>query len=155
MNCTEIENNLAFFIENSLAKNKMTDIQNHLSECKNCTELYQKMKADFLFIGNDKISEINPFFYNRLTEQLQNKESGKTSLISLKTRHIYIQAAAYAAGIILAIFLGIGLGADFNINNDFVIEDVEEVTEYQMFADSYHMSQSDEYTYELQIAEDK
>jgi len=153
VNCTEIENNLVFFIENSLAKNKMTDIQNHLNSCNNCSILYQKMKADFLFIKHDKISEINPFFYNRVAEQLQKEESSKTSVISLKTKQFYIQVAAYAAGIIIAVFLGIGLGAD--LDNNMVIEDSTELTEYQMFADSYNLNQPSELTYELEITEGK
>lgn len=155
MNCIEVKNNLVFFIEDSLAEKKMIDIRNHLKNCNNCSELFQKLKADFLFVKNDKVSELNPFFYNRLTEKLQNKNNNKESAFGLKTQQLYIQVAAYAAGIILAIFLGIGLGADLNISNSFVIENADEATEYQVFADSYNLSEADEYTYEIQIAEDK
>ncbi len=155
MKCTEVENNLIFFIEGNLPEDKMTDIQNHLDNCNNCNSLHQKIKKELLFIEHDKITENNPFFYQRLAEQLQKEENSKTSVISLKTKQFYIQVAAYAAGIIIAILLGIGLGADFNNSNDLVLENTEELTEYQMFADSYNLNQPDEYTYELEIAENK
>jgi len=133
----------------------MLDFENHLNRCDNCKALYEKIKAGLFLIENDKISETNPFFYSRLAERLQQEESKKPSVIQLKTRQFYIQAAAYAAVVVFAIFLGIGLGADFSNNNDLVIEDPEELTEYQMFADSYNLNQPNEYTYEIEIAENE
>lgn len=155
MNCKEVENNLIFFIEGNLAENKLGDLKNHLNLCDNCSALYQKLKADLLLIENDKITEPNPFLYSRIAERLQQEESKKPAVIRLKTRQFYIQATAYAAGIVLAIFLGIGLGADFDSNSNIVIEDPEELTEYQMFADSYNLNQPSEYTYELEISENE
>ena len=155
MKCKEVENNLFFYIEGNLAENKMVDFKNHLNSCDNCNALYQKLKADLLLIENDKITKPNPFLYSRIAERLQQEESKKPSVIRLKTRQFYIQVAAYAAGIVLAIFLGIGLGADFDSNSNIVIEDLEELTEYQMFADSYNLNQPSEYTYELELSENE
>ena len=155
MNCKEVENNLIFFIEGNLAENKRVDFNKHLNSCDNCKTLYQKLEADLLVIENDKITEPNPFLYSRIIASLEQEESKEPSVIRLNTRAFYVQLAAYAAGIILAIFLGIGLGADFDSNNNLVIEDYEELTEYQMFADSYNLNQPSELTYELEIAENK
>ncbi len=155
MNCKEVENNLIFFIEGNLPENKQVDFNNHLNSCDNCKVLYQKLKADLLVIENDKITEPNPFLYSRIIENLKQVESKEPSVLRLNTKGFYVQVAAYAAGIILAIFLGIGLGADFDSNNNLVIEDYEELTEYQMFADSYNLNQPSELTYELEIAENK
>ena len=155
MHWKEVENNLIFFIEGNLAENKRVDFNKHLNSCDNCKTLYQKLEADLLVIENDKITEPNPFLYSRIIASLEQEESKEPSVIRLNTRAFYVQLAAYAAGIILAIFLGIGLGADFDSNNNLVIEDYEELTEYQMFADSYNLNQPSELTYELEIAENK
>ncbi len=155
MNCKEVENNLIFFIEGSLPESRQVDFNKHLNSCDNCKVLYQKIKADLLVIENDKITEPNPFLYSRIIENLKQVESKEPSVLRLNTKGFYVQVAAYAAGIILAIFLGIGLGADFDSNNNLVIEDYEELTEYQMFADSYNLNQPSELTYELEIAENK
>ncbi|MEN8120158.1 MAG: hypothetical protein ABFS35_07415 [Bacteroidota bacterium] len=153
MNCKEVENNLIFFIEGNLAENKLVDIETHLNNCDNCNKLSQKLKADLSLIENDKISEPNPFLYSRISERLQEDESKKNNVIRLKTKQFYIHAAAYAAVVVLAIFLGIGLGADFNRNSNIAIEDSEELTDYQVFANSYNLNQPSEYTYELELSE--
>lgn len=155
MKCIEVENNLIFLIEGNPTENKAVDIENHLNSCDNCRALYHKIKAELFLIENDKISETNPFFYSRLAERLQQEKYKKLSVIQLKTRQFYIQAAAYAAVVVIAIFLGINLGADLNSNSDLLIEDTEKLTEYQMFADSYNLNQPSEYTYELEIGENK
>ena len=153
MKCKEVENNLIFLIEGDLDEKKMSDIKAHLNNCNNCMELYEKMNSDFLLLNNEKITKTNPFFYARLVEQVNQKENNQDSIIRLKARQFYTQAAVYAAAVVLAIFLGVGLGSDLNTNNEIVIDYYEETTDYQMFADSYNLNQPSENIYELEIAD--
>ena len=155
MKCSEIENNIIFVIEGSFTKSKSADFQNHIDSCENCRNLYHKMQKEFQFIQNDKISKINPFFYDSLIKKIEDNKTDNNSIISIKTRQLLVQSLAYAAGIVLAIFIGIGLGVDFNLNNDLVIDNLDEPTEYQMFADSYNLNQPSELTFELEISENK
>jgi len=151
-NCKEVENNLIFFIEENLDEEKLLDFESHINTCANCNALFQKLKADLLLIENDEISEANPFFYKRLEERLQEEENQKSSIIKLKTREVYVQIASYAAGIVLAIFLGVGLGAKLS-STEIVVEEPEELNDYQMFADSYNLNEPNEDAYELEISE--
>ena len=153
MNCKEFENNLIFFIEGNLAKDKMTDMKSHLNHCDNCKALHQKISTSFSFIGQDKITEANPFFYNRLTQRLAQNKTNKAAMGKFKTKEFYLQVVSYAAAIAVAIVLGISLGKSSDLNNDIVLENNNEPSEYQMFADSYNMSQPTEDTYEIELNE--
>jgi hypothetical protein len=153
MNCKEFENKLIFFIDGSLAKDKMIDMKSHLDHCDNCKALHLKISAAFSFVEQDKITKVNPFFYNRLTERLAQGENKKSAIGKFKTREFYLQVVSYAAAIAIAIVLGISLGKSTDLNNDIVLENNNEPSEYQMFADSYNMSQPTEETYEIEINE--
>ncbi len=152
LSCQEVENNLIFFIEENLDEEKMLDFESHINTCANCNALFKKLKADLLLIENDKISKVNQFFYKRLDERLLKEESKKLAVIRLKTREVYIKTASYAAGIVLAIFLGIGIGADFNDNSEIIVEDFEELNDYQIFADSYNLNPPSEDAYDLETS---
>lgn len=150
MKCEEIENNLTFYIEASLSKDKMKELKTHISRCDNCNMLYKKISGCFAFVEQDKITKTNPFFYSRLKERLERKENisvfGK-----LKKKEPYLQIFSYAAAIAVAIVLGVVLGKDDTLNSDFTFNNSNELSEYQIFADSYNMSQPTEDTYEMEL----
>jgi len=128
-------------------------MKSHLDHCNNCKALHLKMSTAFSFVEQDKITEVNPFFYDRLTERLAQNENKKSAINKFKTREFYLQVVSYAAAIAVAIVLGISLGKSSDLNNDIVLENNNEPSEYQMFADSYNMSQPIEDTYEMELNE--
>lgn len=149
MNCKEFENKLIFYIEGSLPDNETANMKSHLNDCNTCKTLHEKMSAALTLIDQDKITETNPFFFNRLTEQLEkNNQKSK-----LKTKDFYLQVVSYAAAIAIAVVLGIGLGRTTELNNDIAFDNETELSEYQIFADSYNMNQPTEDSYEMELKE--
>jgi len=151
MNCKEVENNLMFYIEGDLDKSITEKITEHLQTCTSCKMLYEKMKSDLVFLSNDKIIETNPFFYNRLEESI-NSDKNKSSRI---IKQVYLQVLAYAAAVIIAIFIGIALGKSYQPINNYTADENTELSEFQLFAESYGYSTPMEDDYELILTDNE
>lgn len=152
MNCKEVENNLIFYIDGELDTSLSKKMNRHLKTCSSCHALYQNMKADLDLFKKDKISQTNPFFYQKLEQKLKNSDS-KNSKNNI--RQLYIQALTYAAAIILAVFIGVALGKDTQIDDEFAVQENEQLSEFQLFAESNAVDLSTEDTYELLISDNK
>ncbi len=152
MNCKKVENNLIFYIEGELDAPLSKKIDAHLETCSSCKALYKNMKADMDFLSIDKALQTNPVFYQKLEQKIRNNEN-KNSKNNIK--QLYIQALSYAAAIIVAVFIGVALGKDYQTTDELAMEENAQVSEFQLFAESYSVDMSTEDTYELLISDDK
>ncbi|MCF6240339.1 MAG: zf-HC2 domain-containing protein [Bacteroidales bacterium] len=152
MNCKEVENNLIFYIEGELDTNFSKKLNAHLKTCSSCNALYKNMKADMDFLSKDKALQTNPFFYQRLEQKIKNnnKENSKNNI-----KQLYIQALTYAAAIIIAVFIGVALGKDYQITDEFAMEEDAQISEFQLFAESYSVDMSSEDSYEIIISDNE
>jgi len=152
MNCKEVENNLIFYIEGELDAYLNKKINTHLRTCSSCNTLYKNMKADIDFLNFDKVLHVNSNFYQNLALKIKDAEKEKSKN---NIKQLYIQALAYAAAIIVAVFIGVALGKDYQTTDEFAMEENTQVSEFQLFAESYSVDMSSEDTYELLITDDK
>jgi predicted anti-sigma-YlaC factor YlaD len=152
MNCKEVENKLIFYVENELSLKDKEAIGEHLKTCSSCNALYRKIKADIDFLHKDKIEQINPVFYQKLEQKIKKSEKEHRK-INLK--QVYFQVLAYAAAIILAVFIGVALGKDYQVNEELAMDENENLSEFQLFAESYNTEMSLEDTYEVMITDNE
>ena len=150
MNCKEVENILIFYVEGELNNQQAQSVENHLQRCDSCQKIYKKLKADINFLNNDRISEVNESFYENLIVRIES-ENNKTGRI----KQLAVQFLAYAAAVFIAVFIGVALGRGINRANENFADETTNVSEFQLFAESYGMSLPDEDAYEIIITENK
>lgn len=153
MNCTEVEHKLIFYIEGELDDKTSKAITMHLKNCPQCNNLYEKLKADLIFLNTDKITDSNPFFYNKLVQSIENINNTETTN---KTgfKQVYIRFLAYAASIVVAIILGIALGRDVQPMSNMAEQETLD-NDFELFADSYTMNINGEDTYDIMITDNE
>ncbi len=152
MNCKEVENKLIFYIEDELSFEFRETISAHLKTCSSCNALYGKIKADIDFLHTDRVEQINPVFYQKLEQNIKKSEKEQ---IKSSIKQVYFQALAYAAAIILAVFIGVALGKGYQVNEEYVVDENENISEFQLFAESYSTDMSSEDVYEVIITDNE
>ncbi len=153
MNCKEVEHKLIFYIEGELDDKTSKAITLHLKNCQECNSLYHQLKTDLIFLNKDKITDNNPFFYNKLVQSIENENKLKTKN---KTgfKQVYIRFLAYAASIIVAIVLGVALGRDVQPVSNIAEQETLD-NDFELFADSYTMNINGEDTYDIMITDNE
>ena len=152
MNCKEVNKELIFYIEDSISIEKKQAIENHINECTNCRKLYDVLRESFEIIENEKITKTDSFFYTRLSEKIKQIDKPKEKQIWLKSKQVYLQSIAASIAIILSIYSGILLGSTEVNANNIGAENIEP-NDYELFAESYNLSQNTESTYKMSLLE--
>ncbi|MCF8303491.1 MAG: zf-HC2 domain-containing protein [Bacteroidales bacterium] len=106
MKCREVHNKIYFFIDNDLAEEEASHIREHIGQCDSCRHLYEEMMATVSVIEREKQVEINPFFYTRLQQHIQNNEPVYVRKPSLIRSLQWIPAALVIIGLVIGIILG-------------------------------------------------
>ena len=75
MNCREIKRKLSAYQDKELAGWQMDEIENHLSNCTECSTAIQEMNQVWELISNVEQIESAPFFWTRLSQRMSNKVS--------------------------------------------------------------------------------
>ena len=52
----------------------MSLVQEHLNSCSECALFAEEMKLTLNILDEEKTPELNPFFYTRVKEKLENQE---------------------------------------------------------------------------------
>ena len=55
MKCSDIENQLSAYLENSLSEVANSEVKNHLKTCENCTKELEELKLFLSILDKDKI----------------------------------------------------------------------------------------------------
>ena len=114
MNCMEINKKLIFYIEEDLSSEKKKYVKEHLQKCYKCKHLYNEMYKTLDTIKDKNKVEINPFFYTRLKNKMEdtNKSSFKTVYIPSLVKILQTSVAVFL--IAFGVFLGMMMGDSFN-----------------------------------------
>ncbi len=147
MNCREIQKKLIFFIEGDLDSNDSSYVNGHIENCKDCQFLFNQLKSSLEFIENDKQTETNPFFYTRVMAGLAAQPKQNILINWLRQKQYSIQVLAYSLIVVAAITLGHYLGKDRVIVELETVSQENEISDNQLFAESYQFNFNEEDTY--------
>ncbi|MBT3208547.1 MAG: hypothetical protein HN704_02185 [Bacteroidetes bacterium] len=110
MNCQTFKNNIVFYSENSLPKEKTEEFQTHLKVCNSCQKIYNEVEQTLNVFEDEKKLEINPFFYTRLQQKIDNRASQQEMPIYLPIFKKILKPVFVGVIIVFGIFIGINFG---------------------------------------------
>jgi hypothetical protein len=73
MNCKTLHTKIIFFNEGSLPAWEMEEIKIHLENCSDCVAFANELKKTLAVIENEKMPQLNPFFYTRVKARLKTR----------------------------------------------------------------------------------
>ena len=114
MNCKTFKQNIIFYLENSLPDEKFAEFQRHLSQCNSCQKIYHEVRQTFDVFEHEKKMEINPFFYTRLQQKLDNRKTQRENPIFLPIYQKIFQPVFISILIVFGIYIGINFGESLN-----------------------------------------
>lgn len=135
MKCSNIHNELIFYLDHQLSDDKMESISRHLEECAGCRGFLELLKEQMQLIEAEKRPEVSPYFFTRLTARLdENREVTMPESFWKK----WLQPAFFTVLLLAGIAGGILLGYqasvpvstpqgyhDLLLMNDFEAEPIE------------------------------
>lgn len=136
MKCKDFENNIVFFIDNELDENNTKMFEKHLASCHDCKKLYMLISQSYNTIGNDKITESNPFFYTRVKAAIENKKSNSLLTKVFEKKQLVMQFATYLIIGFFAIVVGYSIAFDDSVNENGLVFEQNEITDAELFAAS-------------------
>jgi len=104
MNCDKFSENILSYIDYELTQEQTSEFDEHLGKCSSCKHLFAEVSATYQLIEVEKNLPKNPFFYHKLTTQLQNNNQEKANNIIMNV----LKPLAVAASIALGIMIGNG-----------------------------------------------
>lgn len=125
MNCNTLHTRIIFFTEGSLPQNEMEEIRSHLEKCPDCAAFAEEMKKTLIILQNDKLQEVNPFFYTRVKARLENQAAEKVAVQQSPVFVRILQSAFFSLLLVAGIYTGIKIGQPEKIhtNSSVYIED--------------------------------
>lgn len=110
MNCKNLHKKLIFFLEGDLPKNESEQIQLHLTECEECALFFEDMKNTLSIIEDEKLPEVNPFFYTRLKARIENQESAETDYSRRPVFARILQPVVFSILLLIGVYSGFKVG---------------------------------------------
>ncbi len=111
MKCKEAHKQFLFLAEGNINETKKSETEKHISECEACSTLYKNIQETFNVINDEKVSEINPFFFTRIEQRMKNKVTPKKVTFVPKLKKV-IEPLMLAAVIAIGLFFGVLIGSN-------------------------------------------
>ena len=135
MQCKDFHKNIFKYLVKELAIDTYDEMQQHLYSCENCQSLVSKLKNTDEMILNEKITEPDPFFYNRLEARMEREHNELNA-----EKHKFIPALKYALAsmvIIISLLSGTMLGLGFRNDSSQVNE--ENISYIDSYTNDYYL----------------
>jgi predicted anti-sigma-YlaC factor YlaD len=134
MNCSKIHKKILQYIDGELTGDENREVEKHLQNCTYCRNLYQKMKASWNNLQEEKIP-YQPFYYTRLKQRMENEAERKTN----RFKKLVLQPAIYVIVLGFGIYIGILLGTGLQPENPTVADaDTTETQYIRSYAESQY-----------------
>lgn len=104
--CHNIREKLIFYIENEIAEDSRSNIENHLMQCAECQSYKIFLEKEFEKVKGYRMVQASPFLYTKIQAKLENYKP-------ISTSNKWIQVALISAVIIVSVFSGIGIASAF------------------------------------------
>lgn len=140
MNCKQIHKLLPDYVDLNLSKEKSEKVHLHLEDCRECSALYQRLKDTLVLLKPTSDVSEQPFYYTRLKQRMENKIKSRESIFNIVIFKKVLQPAIYFASLIIAVYIGILIGSNSSIPNQFSkldeeINYIKEFSEYNYLND--------------------
>lgn len=106
MKCKAIHKKLISFLDGDLPEEEMKQVQKHLNDCNKCFAFVTEMKKTFDVLGEEKSTDVNPFFYTRLKARLENEEEENPAPEKLPGLVKVFQPVFFSVLLLLGIYSG-------------------------------------------------
>lgn len=107
MNCREIKNKLSAFQDRNLPDQEMLEIKNHLEICPKCFQSLAELDFTWEVLDQVEKFESAPFFWTRLSQRINERESRKSSISPLLWFPIPVVTTVF---LIFAFIIGVYFG---------------------------------------------
>ncbi|HJZ39317.1 MAG TPA: zf-HC2 domain-containing protein [Bacteroidales bacterium] len=109
MNCRTARNDLTEYLDGRLGNLRNQEVENHLAGCNDCREFSIRLSAVLRYIGDEKVTEFDPFMFTRIQAILKTRN---TTRLPVFMRRVY-QPLAIAFVALAVVFTGIELGSSY------------------------------------------
>lgn len=110
MNCKTLHTRIIFFLEGGLPQKEMGEIRNHLEKCAACVVFASDMEKTLTVLHNDKLQEVNSFFYTRLKARLENQAEENAAARRSPVLVRILQPAIFSLLLLAGIYGGMKIG---------------------------------------------
>jgi len=127
MKCTEIENKIWDYIEETLDIEAQTSVKRHLDECSKCASMEKALRSSLQIIEGSRRTEADPFFFSRLEARMENNEASRSI-----SKAPYAFRMAIAASIAIVGIVGGSIFGSYSaeqLNNNFARNSITEQTD--------------------------
>ena len=107
MNCREIKNKLSAYQDKKLPEGEMLEIENHLKMCSDCHQNFAELDFTWDVLGQVEKFESAPFFWTRLSQRINERETRKSFVNPLQWFPIPVVTTAF---LIFAFLIGVYFG---------------------------------------------
>ena len=117
MNCKTLHTKIIFFLEGELPAWEMEEVKIHLERCPDCDVFADEMKKTLTVLQNDKLQNVNPFFYTRVKARLENQAEENVAVRRNPVLVRILQPALFSLLLLGGIYAGIKIGQPAKINS--------------------------------------
>jgi predicted anti-sigma-YlaC factor YlaD len=107
MECKICTSNLVLYLEGSLSGKELAMMESHLDASPSCRSFAIYMKDAFSLVGNNRITEPDPFLYTRVMARVE-RESGETKRIPGLAG--ILQPAFFSLLLLFSVWAGLKIG---------------------------------------------
>jgi predicted anti-sigma-YlaC factor YlaD len=119
MDCKEVKQVLCDYMENNLTERPQIQIKSHLDSCDSCSKIYQKLNQSLELLKPTSEIPEQAFYFTRLKQKMENKNSGKESILFILFSRKIIQPVIYLASLVIAVYIGILIGSSSPTRNQY------------------------------------
>ena len=150
MNCKTTKKNLLLYIDKQLSEKVKNEITQHITNCNQCSNLYNFMLAELKSIKEDKIKP-QPYLYTKIQQRIDlASESTVKSWFKIPVQRI-LQPALYTVSVAAAIWIGIFFGAKIPTAQQLILANDIRTIELQDLSDELNINEFDNETIEMYL----
>jgi len=110
MQCKKLHKKLIFFLEGDLPGHEMKQVKQHLAECDECAAFASEMSKTLTVLQEEKLPEVNPFFYTRVKTRLESQAEKPAQFIRNPFVARVLQPAFFSLLLLAGIYTGFKIG---------------------------------------------
>lgn len=141
MKCKQIHKLLPDYIDQNLSEKRGYLVRSHIENCEECSLLYKQLQQSLkLLKPSSEISE-QPYYFTSLKQRMENRIEAKMSILSRNMSKKILQPIIYLSSLVIAVYIGILIGSNSSIPNQFTRLNsqeqryIEEFVEYNYLND--------------------
>jgi predicted anti-sigma-YlaC factor YlaD len=110
MNCQLCQKKSEEYREGKLPECIRVQVEMHLNNCKNCSEIYNLESIAYKVIDQEKEIQSNPFLATRIMAQIKEMQKEKSSVKSVPSFQRILKPVLIGISVTAALFIGILAG---------------------------------------------